>query len=89
NSYASSAAVVDASKITDPLLIIHGMSDDNVFLDNSLKVIAEMQKTDTPFEMMLYPGYTHRVGGPGVSEHLWGTILDFLDRNVKDKAAAK
>jgi dipeptidyl-peptidase-4 len=36
--------------------------------------------------MMLYPGYTHRVGGPGVSEHLWGTILDFLDRKVKNKA---
>ena len=88
-SYASSGAWADSSKITDPLLLIHGMSDDNVFLDNSLKVIAEMQKTDTPFEMMLYPGYTHRVGGPGISEHLWRTILDFLDRNVKDKPAAK
>jgi dipeptidyl-peptidase-4 len=29
--------------------------------------------------MMLYPGQTHRVGGPGISEHLWGTILNFLD----------
>ena len=88
-SYASSAAWADAPNIKDPLLIIHGMSDDNVFLDNSLKAIAEMQKTDTPFEMMLYPGYTHRVGGPGISEHLWGTILGFLDREVKDKPAAK
>ena len=26
-----------------------------------------MQQTDTPFEMMLYPGNTHRVGGPGIS----------------------
>ena len=84
-SYSSSAAWADTPKIKDPLLIIHGMSDDNVFLDNSLKAIAEMQKTDTPFEMMLYPGYTHRVGGPGISEHLWGTILGFLDREVKDK----
>ncbi|TPG12714.1 S9 family peptidase [Sphingomonas oligophenolica] len=84
-SYASSAAWADTAKITDPLLIVHGMSDDNVFLDNSLKAIAEMQKTDTPFEMMLYPGYTHRVGGPGISEHLWGTIMGFLDREVKDK----
>ena len=86
-SYASSAAVADASKIRDPLLLIHGMADDNVFLTNSTLVAAEMQKTDTPFEMMFYPGYTHRVGGPGVSEHLWGTILRFLDRNVKNKGA--
>lgn len=84
-SYASSAAVADAAKIRDPLLLIHGMADDNVFLTNSTLVAAEMQKTDTPFEMMFYPGYTHRVAGPGISEHLWGTILDFLDRNVKNK----
>ena len=86
-SYATSAAVEDASKITDPLLLIHGMADDNVFLDNSTKVAARMQATATPFEMMFYPGYTHRVGGPGVSQHLWGTILEFLDRNVKNKPA--
>ncbi|PVE59860.1 S9 family peptidase [Arthrobacter sp. TPD3018] len=86
-SYATSQAVEDSPKIKDPLLLIHGMADDNVFLDNSTKVAAKMQATATPFEMMFYPGYTHRVGGPMVSQHLWGTILEFLDRNVKDKPA--
>ena len=84
-SYASSAAIAEADKIRDPLLLIHGMADDNVFLDNSTKVAARMQETGTPFEMMFYPGYTHRVAGPGISEHLWTTILEFLDRNVKNK----
>ncbi len=84
-SYATSQAVDDSPKIKDPLLLIHGMADDNVFLDNSTKVAAKMQATATPFEMMFYPGYTHRVGGPMVSQHLWGTILEFLDRNVKNK----
>lgn len=86
-SYAGSQAITDAAKIRDPLMLIHGMADDNVFLDNSTAFASEMQKTDTPFEMMLYPGQTHRVGGPGVSEHLWHTILNFLDRTVKDKTA--
>jgi dipeptidyl-peptidase-4 len=71
------------------LLLIHGMADDNVFLDNSTKVAARMQATATPFEMMFYPGYTHRVSGPGISEHVWGTILNFLDRTVKDKPVAE
>ncbi len=84
-SYSTSAAVEDANRIVDPLLLIHGMADDNVFLDNSTKVAARMQATATPFEMMFYPGYTHRVAGPGISEHVWGTILNFLDRTVKDK----
>jgi dipeptidyl-peptidase-4 len=41
---------------------------------------ATLQQQKVPFEMMLYPGHTHKVGGAGVSEHLWTTILDFLDR---------
>ncbi|WP_267393196.1 MULTISPECIES: S9 family peptidase [unclassified Sphingomonas] len=86
-SYATSAAIEDAANIKDPLLLIHGMADDNVFLDNSTKVVARMQETDTPFEMMFYPGYTHRVGGPVISQHVWNTILEFLDRNVKNKPA--
>jgi len=84
-AYAASAALENAPKIKDPLLLIHGMADDNVVFTNSTALAARMQSTDTPFEMMFYPGYTHRVGGPGISEHLWGTILTFLDRNVKDK----
>jgi dipeptidyl-peptidase-4 len=86
-SYARSNATADAGKIVDPLLVIHGMADDNVFLDNTTAFAAAMQRQARPFEMMLYPGQTHRVGGPGVGEHLWGTILRFLDREVKDKPA--
>ncbi|KQM98368.1 peptidase S9 [Sphingomonas sp. Leaf25] len=84
-AYAASATVADAAKITDPLLLIHGMADDNVVLEHSTAMMAAMQKSKTPFELMLYPGQTHRVGGPGISEHLWGTILDFLDRTVAAK----
>ncbi len=85
DAYAASATVADAAKITDPLLLIHGMADDNVVLEHSTAMMAAMQKSATPFELMLYPGQTHRVGGPGVSEHLWKTILDFLDRQVPAK----
>lgn len=84
-SYASSNALADAAKISDPLLLIHGMSDDNVVFDNSTAFAAAMQRNARPFEMMFYPGQTHRVGGPGISEHLWTTILGFLDRRMPAK----
>jgi dipeptidyl-peptidase-4 len=85
-AYATSDALGDAVKISDPLLLVHGMSDDNVVFENSTAFAAEMQKHARPFEMMFYPGYTHRVAGPGISEHVWTTILNFLDREVKNKA---
>ena len=80
-AYAASAVIEDAHKITDPLLIIHGMADDNVVFENSSELISKLQAEAVPFEMMLYPGFTHRVSGPKISVHLWETIFAFLDRN--------
>lgn len=80
-TYEASNALARAGQIRDPLLIIHGMSDDNVVFENSTALIAKLQAEAVPFEMMVYPGQTHRVGGPKISVHLWNTILSFLDRN--------
>jgi dipeptidyl-peptidase 4 len=84
-AYAKSSALADAEKIRDPLLLIHGMADDNVVFEHSTALMAKMQGSATPFETMVYPGQTHRVGGPKVSVHLWTSILNFLNRNVKNK----
>jgi len=81
-AYKRSDTIGDAAKIADPLLILHGMADDNVVLEHSTAMAATLQQQQVPFEMMLYPGHTHKVGGPGISEHLWTTILGFLDRST-------
>src|SRR3546814_6446359 len=50
------------------------MSDDNVVFDHAAAVISKLQESDTPFEMMLYPGQTHRIAGPERQTHLWRTV---------------
>ncbi len=79
--YEGSNALADTGKISDPLLLVHGMADDNVVFENSTALIAKLQAEAVPFEMMLYPGYTHRISGPKVSKHLYETMFRFLDRN--------
>ncbi|RJG55223.1 S9 family peptidase [Sphingobium terrigena] len=89
SAYPASGAIEEAVKISDPLLLIHGMSDDNVVFDNATALMAKMQGAAVPFEMMAYPGQTHRVGGPGISVHLWRTIEDFLARRGMSPEAPK
>jgi len=79
-AYEKASAIPQATKITDPLLLIHGMADDNVVFENSSELISVLQENNVPFEMMLYPGYTHRVGGEKVSPHVWNSIFRFLER---------
>jgi len=77
-AYEKASAIPDAAKIADPLLIIHGMADDNVVFENASELISVMQESNTPFEMMLYPGYTHRVSGEKIGPHVWNSIFRFL-----------
>lgn len=79
--YARANALAEAGRIRDPLLLIHGMADDNVVFEHSSMLISALQAQAVPFEMMLYPGSTHRVSGPKVGVHLWNTIFAFLDRH--------
>ena len=79
--YARANALADTGKIRDPLLIVHGMADDNVVFENSSALIAKMQAEAVPFEMMLYPGFTHRITGPKISKHLYETVFRFFEKH--------
>ncbi|MES2095405.1 MAG: DPP IV N-terminal domain-containing protein [Pseudomonadota bacterium] len=81
-AYAGSNAMDNAARISDPLLLIHGMADDNVVFENSTAFAAKMQAKNRPFEMMFYPGKTHAAGR---DIHVWTTIFAYFDRTVKNK----
>jgi dipeptidyl-peptidase-4 len=83
--YQSSDALDEAGRISDPLLVVHGMSDDNVVFENTTALIAKLQKEKHPFELMVYPGATHAIAGEGPQTHVWTTITNFLDRTVRDR----
>jgi dipeptidyl-peptidase-4 len=71
-----------AETIADPLLVIHGMADDNVVFENTTALVARMQKEGQLFEVMIYPGQTHGISGAPDRIHLWRTIADFFDRRL-------
>ena len=80
-AYEAASAIPNATAIEDPLLLIHGMADDNVVFENATEIISAMQEANVPFEMMLYPGYTHRVSGEQISPHRYNTVFRFLEHH--------
>src|SRR6185295_8522401 len=81
--YVAAGAIPNAGRIADPLLLVHGMADDNVVFENSTVLLGALQAAGRRFEMMVYPGATHGVSGEARQLHLWRTITDFLDRRVR------
>lgn len=86
--YARADALDQATGITTPFLLIHGMSDDNVEFQNSAMLINELQATDTPFDMALYVGQTHTISGPNRRADVYHVVERYLDRTVLGEASA-
>ena len=64
------------------LLLVHGMADDNVLFTNSTKLMSELQKRGTPFELMTYPGAKHGLQGADAL-HRYRLTESFLSRCLK------
>ena len=86
--YAASDAIPRLDNLTGRLLLMHGMADDNVILENSTRVIDALQAKSIPFELMLYPGQRHGVRGNDRQLQQWRTYLDFFERTIGSRAPA-
>jgi dipeptidyl-peptidase-4 len=87
--YAASDVIPRLPNMTGRLLLMHGMADDNVILENSTRVIDALQSRSMPFELMLYPGQRHGVRGNERQLQQWRTYLDFFDRTIGSRAATE
>ena len=81
--YEASSVFPYLEDVSVPLLMIHGMADDNVTFDNSTRVYAALQEAGADFEMMTYPGQRHGIRGEALQTHLMRTRMRFLDRYLK------
>jgi dipeptidyl-peptidase-4 len=82
DGYDRSSVQKAAKNLSGRLLLIHGMIDDNVHLQNTTQLIYELQKADKQFELMLYPTSRHAVADPDQVKHWFTMMTDFVVRNL-------
>ena len=81
--YAASAALPYAKDLKGSLLVMHGMSDDNVLFLNSTKLFRRLQDLSKPFEVMVYPGGKHGLMRQHDGRHGYKMVKRFFDENLK------
>jgi dipeptidyl-peptidase-4 len=82
NNYDSSSPIRLADRLQGRLLLVHGTSDDNVHLQNTMYYADALIKAGKLFEMQLYPGKNHSLPDAKTRNHLYTRIIDFLNRNL-------
>lgn len=82
DAYERSSILADAAKLERPMLLIHGLVDDNVFVAHTLKLSAALFEAGRPHELVLIPNATHFTRSAAVTENLLRVQLDFLKRTL-------
>lgn len=55
-AYRDNSVMAHLDSLRSPLLLIHGMADDNVLFTNTTRLIDGLVNRNIQFELMTYPG---------------------------------
>jgi dipeptidyl-peptidase-4 len=79
-NYARSSLIADAGRLTRPLMLIHGLSDDNVVVAHTLRLSAALLAAGREHTVLPITGATHMANDQSVAENLLLLELEFIRR---------
>ncbi|MET7319906.1 prolyl oligopeptidase family serine peptidase [Streptomyces sp. NPDC005549] len=82
NSLIDDAGLVDAAEPHRPMMVIHGLADDNVVVAHSLRLSSALLAAGRPHEVLPLSGVTHMTPQESVAENLLRLQVDFLKRSL-------
>jgi len=85
--YRRSSLLPYADRLTRPLLLVHGLADDNVHPLHTLRLSAALLAAGRPHTVLPLPGVGHLVAGEGVADRLLWRELDFLRTSMASPAS--
>lgn len=80
--YDASSLLPLAGQLTRPLLLVHGLADDNVVAAHTLQLSSALLAAGRPHEVLPLVGVTHMTPQEVVAENLLLHQLDFLRRSL-------
>ncbi|MCU0760693.1 MAG: S9 family peptidase [Steroidobacteraceae bacterium] len=83
DGYRQGNVLTHAAGLRGPLLVMHGMADDNVLFTHSTALFKRLQDLGQPFEVMPYPGSKHGLlRFQGTGPHAYRTVARFFERTL-------
>ncbi len=85
-AYERCSLLPDAPRLSRPLLIIHGLADDNVVVAHTLRLSSALLAAGRPHSVLPLSGSTHMAAQEEVAENLLVLQVDFLRRSLDPSA---
>jgi dipeptidyl-peptidase-4 len=81
-AYADSGVFAHLDGLKSPLLLVHGMADDNVLFTNTTRLIDGLVNRGIQFDLMTYPGAKHGISSRAGQRHVYATIEAFFKKHL-------
>ncbi len=78
SGYDENSPLNHVEKLKGDYLIIHGGGDDNVHVQNTMRMVEELIQAHKQFDWAIYPDKNHGIYGGNTRLHLYNLMTDFI-----------
>jgi dipeptidyl-peptidase-4 len=71
-----------ADQLTGKFLLVHGSADDNVHVQNTMRMVEALVQANKPFDWAIYPDRNHGIYGGNTRLHLYNKMTEFVLENL-------
>lgn len=89
SGYDENSPINHVDKLKGDFLLIHGSGDDNVHVQNTMRMVEALIQADKQFEWMIYPDKNHGIYGGNTRLHLYKKMTGFINKTLGDKLEEK
>jgi dipeptidyl-peptidase 4 len=82
DGYANSSPVTFAADLRQPLLVMHGTVDDNVYFFHSLALVRALFRAGREFEFVPLVGFTHSVPDPLMTTRIYDRLVSWFTERL-------
>jgi dipeptidyl-peptidase-4 len=82
SGYDDNSPINHVDKLKGKYLLIHGSADDNVHVQNTMRMVEALVQANKQFEWAIYPDKNHGIYGGNTRIHLYNKMTDFIKENL-------
>ena len=85
SGYDDNSPINHVDKLKGDFLLVHGSGDDNVHLQNTMRLAEALIQADKQFDWAVYPDKNHGIYGGNTRLHLFKKMTHFINKTLGDK----